>query len=257
MFDLRGKTAIVTGGGSGIGRAISTLFCKQGARVTVLDVDENAVEDTVHRISDAGGDAAALRCDVTDPARVEAAFESAESERGPLDILVNNAGVAHVGTIESTSLADFERVCRINITGAFLCAQAAVRRMVRRKRGVILNMASITALVGVPDRFAYSVTKGAILTMTYSIAVDYVTQGIRCNCLCPARVHTPFVDGFVNRNYPGQEAETYRKLNEYQPIGRMGRPDEVAALALYLCSDEAEFVTGAAYPIDGGVTGMR
>jgi len=256
VFDLHGKTAIVTGGGSGIGQAIARVFGQQGARVAILDLDESAAEETARGIGAAGGEAAAFRCDVTNADAVEANFAAVEARLGPLDILVNNAGIAHVGTIESTSEADFERVCRVNINGAFLCAQAAVRRMVGRKSGVILNMASITALMGVPERFVYSVTKGAILTMTYSIAIDYVAKGIRCNCICPARIHTPFVDGFVKKNYPGQEAETYRKLAAYQPIGRMGKPDEVAALALYLCSDEAAFVTGAAYPIDGGVTSM-
>ncbi|HEY2730005.1 MAG TPA: SDR family NAD(P)-dependent oxidoreductase [Polyangia bacterium] len=256
MFDLHGKTAIVTGGGSGIGQAISKVFGQQGARVAILDVDERAARETARGIDAAGGEAIGLRCDVTHAAGVEEAFAATEAKLGPLSILVNNAGIAHVGTIESTTQADFERVCRVNINGAFLCAQAAVRRMVGRKSGVILNMASIVSLMGVPERFAYSVTKGAILTMTHSIAVDYVSKGIRCNCICPARVHTPFVDGFVKKNYPGREAETYQKLNAYQPIGRMGRPEEVASLALYLCSDEAAFVTGAAYPIDGGVTSM-
>ena len=189
MFDLEGKTAIVTGGGSGIGQAIARLFCRQGARVAILDLDESAAQETARGIGAAGGEAMALRCDVTDARAVEAAFAAAEAKLGPLGILVNNAGIAHVGTIESVSEADFDRVCGVNIKGAYHCAQAAIRRMVGRERGVILNMASITALMGVPERFAYSVTKGAILTMTYSIAVDYVKKGIRCNCICPARVH--------------------------------------------------------------------
>jgi NAD(P)-dependent dehydrogenase (short-subunit alcohol dehydrogenase family) len=135
----------------------------------------------------------------------------------------------------------------------FLCARAAVELMLKQGGGVILNMASITSLIGVPDRFAYSMSKGAVLTMTMSIAVDYMKRGIRCNCICPARIHTPFVDGFVAANYPGREQEQMRKLADYQPLGRMGSPEEVAAMALYLCSDEAAFVTGQAFPIDGGV----
>jgi NAD(P)-dependent dehydrogenase (short-subunit alcohol dehydrogenase family) len=119
--------------------------------------------------------------------------------------------------------------------------------------GVILNMASIASLIGLLDRFAYSMTKGAVLTMTRSIAIDYMKKNIRCNCICPARVHTPFVDRYITQNYPGREQEMFRQLSEYQPIGRMGNPQEVAQLALYLCSDEASFVTGQAYPIDGGV----
>ena len=253
MFDLSGKAALVTGGGSGIGQAIARLFAKQGARVTIVDIQEAEARVTAEAIRAAGGDALAVRCDVSDAAEVKAAFDAAEAASGPVAILVNNAGVAHVGTIETTSEADFDRLYRVNVKGAYLCAQQAIARMLPRGGGVILNMASIASLIGVPDRFAYSITKGAILTMTYSIAIDYMKKGIRCNCVCPARIHTPFVDGYVARSYPGREAETMQKLHHYQPIGRMGRPDEVAALALYLCSDEAAFVTGAAYPIDGGV----
>jgi 2-keto-3-deoxy-L-fuconate dehydrogenase len=253
MFDLHGKTAIVTGGGSGIGQAICQLFARQGARVAILDIQEAEARATAEAIRAAGGSALAIRCDIADAADVKSAFDAAESGAGPLSILVNNAGVAHVGTLETTSEADFDRVCRVNIKGAYLCAQQAIARMVPRGGGVLLNMASIASLIGVPDRFVYSVTKGAILTMTYSIAIDYMKKGIRCNCICPARIHTPFVDGYVAKSYPGREAEMLQKLHQYQPIGRMGRPDEVAALALYLCSEEAAFVTGAAYPIDGGV----
>jgi len=170
-----------------------------------------------------------------------------------LDILVNNAGIAHVGTIERTSEADLDRLYAVNVKGVFLGARAAVPIMLRQGGGVILNMASIASLVGVPDRFAYSMTKGAVLTMTMSIAIDYVKQNIRCNCICPARIHTPFVDQYLARHYAGREREVLQQLSAYQPVGRMGTAEEVAYLALYLCSDEASFVTGQAYPIDGGV----
>ena len=166
---------------------------------------------------------------------------------------MNNAGIAHVGTIEQTRPEDLDRLYAVNVRGVFLCSKAAVTIMLQHGGGVIVNMASIASLVGVPERFAYSMTKGAVLTMTMSIALDYVKRGIRCNCICPARVHTPFVDGYLAKHYPGREAEMMRTLSEYQPIGRMGTPEEVAYLALYLCSDEASFVTGQAYPIDGGV----
>lgn len=253
MFRLDGKSAVVTGAGSGIGAAIATLFARQGAHVSVLDVDAAAAEGTAAAIRAASGSAAALRCDVTNAAQVRATFAKVVSERGSIDILVNNAGIAHVGSVLSTSEADFERVFRVNVKGVYLCAQAAVERMLAQGGGVILNMASIVSHVGIPDRFAYSMSKGAVHTMTMSIAADYVKKNIRCNCISPARVHTPFVDGFLKKNYPGREKEMFQKLSEAQPIGRMGTPEEVAFLALYLCSDEAAFVTGQAYPIDGGV----
>jgi len=253
MFQLHGRIAVVTGGGSGIGAAIATLFAKQGASVAVLDRNDAAAQTMAGAIRDAGGHANALPCDVSDIASVADAFGRLDAAHGRVDILVNNAGIAHVGTIEQTSPEDLDRLYSVNVRGVFLCARAAIDIMLRQGGGVIVNMASIASIVGIPDRFAYSMTKGAVLTMTKSIAVDYVKRGIRCNCICPARVHTPFVDGYLAANYPGREEEMFRSLSEYQPIGRMGKPEEVAALALYLCSDEAAFVTGQAYPIDGGV----
>lgn len=253
MFNLSGKVAVVTGGGSGIGRAIALTFASQGAHLVVLDVDPAAARETAAAITSAGGGAHAAACDVTDRSSVRTTFDRIVASHARLDILVNNAGIAHVGTIEQTSEEDFDRLYRVNVKGVYLCSQAAVSVMVRQGGGVILNMASIVSMIGVPERFAYSMTKGAVLTMTKSVAVDYVKQKVRCNCICPARIRTPFVDGFVSQNYPGREEETMRQLSEYQPMGRMGTPEEVAYLALYLCSDEAAFVTGQAYPLDGGV----
>ncbi len=219
----------------------------------VLDVDERAARDTAAEINSTGGAADAATCDVADRADVRAAFDRIVREHARLDILVNNAGVAHVGTIEQTPEDDFDRLYGVNVKGVYLCSQAAVPVMVRQGGGVILNMASIVSLIGVPERFAYSMSKGAVLTMTKSVAVDYVKQNVRCNCICPARIHTPFVDGFVSAHYPGREAAILQQLSAYQPMGRMGTPEEVAYLALYLCSDEASFVTGQAFPLDGGV----
>jgi NAD(P)-dependent dehydrogenase (short-subunit alcohol dehydrogenase family) len=253
VFKLSGKIAVITGGGSGIGQAISKLFGRQGAHVEVLDVDGRAAADTAAAIVADGGSAAGAACDVSDAAAVTSAFEQVITRTRRLDILINNAGIAHVGNVERTSEDDLDRLYRVNVKGVFLCTRAAVPAMVRQGGGVILNMASIVSFIGVADRFAYSMTKGAVLTMTKSVAIDYVKQGVRCNCICPARIHTPFVDGFVRKNYPGREEAVLQELAEYQPMGRMGTPEEVAYLALYLCSDEASFVTGQAYPLDGGV----
>jgi 2-keto-3-deoxy-L-fuconate dehydrogenase len=254
MFDLQRKVAIVTGAGSGIGAAIARLFGRQGATVVAVDLVEAAAEETALAVTRSGGQASAAACDVSDATAVDAVIGRIASTHPRIDILVNNAGIAHIGSIEQTTPEDFDRLFRVNVRGVYLCARAAVPIMLRQGGGVILNMASIAALVGLPDRFAYSMTKGAVVTMTRSIAVDYVKRGIRCNCICPARVHTPFVDGYLATHYPGREKDMFATLSAAQPIGRMGTTDEIAALALYLCSDEAAFVTGQAYAIDGGVT---
>jgi 2-keto-3-deoxy-L-fuconate dehydrogenase len=253
MFRLDGKTAAITGAGSGIGRAIAKTFADAGARVLILERDLAAGDETRRIVADAGGQALVLECDVASAASVASAFERIARDVTRLDILVNNAGIAHVGSVENTSEADLDRIYSVNVKGVYLCSQAGVKMMLQAGGGVILNLASIASLIGLTDRFAYSMSKGAVLTMTRSIAVDYVKRGIRCNCICPARVHTPFVDGYLRNTYPGREQEMFRTLSEYQPLGRMGTPEEVAALALYLCSDEASFITGQAYPIDGGV----
>ena len=257
MFTLSQKTAVITGAGSGIGQAIALLFAKQGAHVEVLDLKLEAAQVTVDQIITAGGSAHAGALDVGDQAAVKAAFADISARRPKLDILVNNAGIAHIGNVLTTEENDMDRLYRVNIKGVYNCAQAAIERMVAQGGGVVLNMCSIAAQMGLADRFAYSMTKGAVLMMTYSMAKDFIKQGIRCNCIAPARVHTPFVDGYLAATYPGREAEMFQKLSEAQPIGRMAKPDEIAALALYLCSDEASFVTGSSYPIDGGAVNLR
>lgn len=257
MFSLADKTVVITGAGSGIGQAIALLFAQQGAHVEVLDLQQAAAQVTVDQITAAGGSARASACDVGDQAAVQAVFAEIGTRRPRLDILVNNAGVAHIGTVLTTAEADMDRLYRINIKGVYHCSQAAIERMVAQGGGVVLNLCSIAAQMGLSDRFAYSMTKGAVLMMTYSMAKDFIKQGVRCNCICPARVHTPFVDGYLANTYPGREAEMFQKLSEAQPIGRMAKPEEIAALALYLCSDEAGFVTGSAYPIDGGAVNLR
>jgi 2-keto-3-deoxy-L-fuconate dehydrogenase len=248
MFSLENKSVIITGGGSGIGKAISLLFAKQGALVNIVELNQNAAEETVNQIVNEGGTAKAYACNVANQAMVIEVFQ----EIGRADILVNNAGIAHVGNLEATTEEDFNRIFDVNVKGTYNCLFVAIPMMKSHGGGVILNMASVAATVGIKDRFAYSMSKGAVLTMSLSVAKDYLQDNIRCNSISPARVHTPFVDGFLEKNYPHNKAEMFEKLSASQPIGRMGEPEEVAALALYLCSDEAGFVTGCDYPIDGG-----
>ncbi len=248
MFRLNNKTAAVTGSGSGIGKAVALLFAQQGATVHVMDVNEEAVTVTVNEIVSANGKAVPQVTDVTNQQKVKEVFSSI----GKLDILVNSAGVSHVGNVESTTEADFDRLYNVNVKGVYNCLQSAVTTMKQNQHGVILNLASIANNVGLADRFAYSMSKGAVYAMTLSVARDYIHQGIRCNCISPARVHTPFVDGFIAKNYPDKQEEMFQKLSQSQPIGRMAKPEEIASLILFLCSDEASFITGCDYPIDGG-----
>ncbi|GAB4055791.1 SDR family NAD(P)-dependent oxidoreductase [Spirosoma litoris] len=256
MFSLKNKTALVTGGASGIGLAISKTFAQAGASVHILDLNKDQAEQAVDEIKQAGGQAVSHAIDVSNQQQaVELVNQIAEL--GPIHILVNNAGVSHIGTVETTTEADFDRIYRINIKGVYNCLHATIPHLKANGGGVVLNMASIAATVGIPDRFAYAMSKGAVLTMTLSIAKDYLKDNIRCNCISPARVHTPFVDGFIARTYPGREAEMFEKLSKTQPIGRMAEPEEIGALALYLCSDEAGFITGCDYPIDGGFTRLN
>jgi 2-keto-3-deoxy-L-fuconate dehydrogenase len=248
MFSLKGKIAVITGGGSGIGRGIAKVFASQGAFVHIVELNQDAGLAVCEEIEKNGGQAAVHACDVSNQEKVVSLFNSIKH----IDILVNNAGIAHVGKADTTSAADFDRIYNVNVKGAYNCLFAGIPLMKAQGGGVILNLASIAAIVGVADRFAYSMSKGAIYAMTLSVAKDYLADNIRCNSISPARVHTPFVDGFIAKNYPGKEAEMFEKLSKSQPIGRMANPDDIAALALYLCSDEASFITGNDYPIDGG-----
>lgn len=253
MLSLPDKHAIVTGAGSGIGKAVALLLAKQGATVYVADIQEEQARTVVDEITKDGGKAVAKTVDVADQGKVEALFGALPR----LDILINSAGVSHIGTAESTSEADFDRLYRVNVKGVYNCLHAAIPVLRKSGNGVIVNVCSIAATVGIPDRFAYSMTKGAVYSMTLSVARDYLKDHIRCNCISPARVHTPFVDGFLKKNYPGKEQEMFEKLSKTQPIGRMAKPEEVAGLILYLCSDEAGFITGCDYPIDGGFTKLN
>lgn len=255
-LQLDGKNAIVTGGGSGIGAAIARRFAANGASVAILDLDLKAAERLAAEIRESGGAASAHACDVADAASVDSAVGQVVTTQR-LHILSNIAGIAHVGRLETTSEADLDRIYKVNVKGMYHCMRACIGPMKANGGGVILNMASIAGTSGIPDRFAYSMSKGAVIAMTLSVARDYLADNIRCNCISPARVHTPFVDGFLAKNYPGREREMFETLSKTQPIGRMAEPDEVAALAQFLCSDQAAFITGMDYPIDGGFVNLR
>ncbi len=249
-FNLEDKVAIVTGGGSGIGRAISLTLAAQGAEVHIFELDKSKADGTVAEIQKNGGKAQAHNCNIAHQTEVRKEVDRIAS-KGHIDLLINNAGIAHIGDVENTTEADFDRIYNVNIKGVYNCIHCIIPHM-KTNGGVILNMASVAATVGINDRFAYSASKGAVLTMTYSLAKDYLEYKIRCNSISPGRVHTPFVDGYLKANFPGEEKEMFEKLSKTQPIGRMADPQEVADLVLYLCSDEASFITGTDFPIDGG-----
>ncbi len=248
MFQLNNKIALVTGGGSGIGKEVCKVLAKQGAHVIVVDLNADSAKGTIDEITSNGNTAEVLTLDVTNQGTVTTAFEKLKS----LDILVNCAGISHIGSATTTNEADFEKVFQVNVKGVYNCLQAGLNVMKKSGGGSIVNISSIAAKVGLSDRFAYSMSKGAVHAMTMSVAKDYIKDNIRCNSVSPGRVHTPFVDGFLKKNYPGQEAEMFEKLSKTQPIGRMGLPIEVAHQVLYLCSEEAAFITGSDFSIDGG-----
>lgn len=252
LFSLKNKIAVITGGASGIGETIAKVFAKQGAVVCILDIDLLNAERVVEEIKKEEGFAHFYLCDITNHDQVIAVFEKIVQVHHGVQIMVNNAAIAHIGNIETTTEEDMNRLYQVNIKGAYSCLQAAITQMKKSGGGVVLNMASVAAVLGLNDRFGYSMSKGAILTMTYSIAKDYIKDNIRCNAIGPGRVHTPLVDGFIEKNYPGKEEEMFDKLSKTQPIGRMAKPIEIAHLALYLCADESDFVTGSFFPIDGG-----
>ena len=249
---LEGKVTVITGGGSGIGEAICKKFTASGANVIIIDTNEIEGERVAQETN-----AYYLNCDISDPKSVQETFKRIESIHGFTEILINNAGIAHIGKITETSPEDFDKIMNVNVRGSYLCIKASIAAMIKNKKGCILNMASVASNLGIPDRFAYSTSKGAVYTMTLSVARDFIDQGVRCNCICPARVHTPFVDNYLRENYPGNEEEMFKKLEATQPIGRMAKPEEIASLAAYICSDEASFVTGSAFDIDGGFTLLK
>lgn len=243
-FRLDGKVAMVTGGASGIGAATVRAFSEAGAKVVIVDVDEKAAEDLARSLPDAK----AYRCDITNETQVAALFAGLEK----LDILVNNAGIGLVGSISETELPDFQRLFRVNVEGTFLMTRAALPKLIEA-RGAVVNLGSVAGLVGVKRRFAYCATKGAVVALTRQLAVDYPTQ-IRVNCIAPGTVDTPFVEGYLEKYHKHEKEKVREELNTRQPVGRLGRPEEIARLALYLCSPAADFMNGAVIPIDGGWT---
>lgn len=249
MFSLRSKIAIVTGGAKGIGEATCRAFVQQGAMVYVLDVD---ILNAFRVAQDIGKRCEALRCDVTDASAVTSTIDKIAHNQGRLDILVNNAGAGHIGKLDATTEEDLDRMYTINVKSIYYCTRAALPHMKRSGGGSIINLSSIVATVGIPDRFAYSASKGAVAAMTRSIAVDSLEDGIRCNSVAPARVHTPFVDAYLEKYYPDTKDEMFSRLSKAQPLERMATPEEVAALICYLASDESAFLTGASLPMDGG-----
>ncbi len=248
MFSYQNKNVIITGGASGIGKATAILLARQQATVHVLDLDNDAVDQIITEIKANDGRAFGHVADVTNQQKIKEVFNQVNG----VDVLINCAGISHIGKAVTTTEEDFERIFKVNVKGVYNCIHEAIPLMQENKGGVILNLSSVVGSVGIPERFAYSMSKGAIVSMTMSVAKDYINDNIRCNCISPARVHTPFVDNFLAKSYPGKEKEMFDKLSKTQPIGRMAKPEEIAHLILYLCSDEASFITGCDYPIDGG-----
>jgi len=253
LFQLNDKVAVVTGGGSGIGKSCAEVLSSQGAHVFLLELNNSSGEEVAQNIRDTGGQCTFVQCDVGDQESVRRAFQSLDKISGSLDILVNNAGVSHIGNLEDTTEEAMDKVFKVNVKGAFYCLSEAVSRMKTTGGGRIVNIASSAVWVGISDRFAYSMSKAAVANMSLTVAKDYVNKNIQSNSISPGRVHTPFVDQYLARHYPGQETEMFEKLSKTQPIGRMASPDEIAYLALYLSSDEAGFITGSDYIIDGGM----
>ena len=248
MFDFTNKTVVITGGGSGIGKAASVMFARQGAWVHIIEWNEENAKQTMKEIENNSGKVIAHICDVSDQQQIAKVFKSIAT----IDVLINNAGISHIGKADTTSESDFERIFKINVKGIYNCLHEAIPLMKINGKGVILNMCSVAAHTGISERFAYSMGKGAVYSMTLSVAKDYLQDNIRCNCVSPARIHTPFIDDYLKKIYPGREKEMFDALAKTQPIGRMGTTEEVASLILFLCSDEASFITGCDYPVDGG-----
>lgn len=254
---IKDKVALVTGGASGIGKAIVTFLAKNGAHVCLLDKDESSGRTLVQALSTEGLRLSFHHLDVTDQEAYIRLCKTINETYLSIDILVNNAGMAQIGNLEQTSSADFEQIFSVNVAGVYNGMFAVIKYMKAQQSGIIVNIGSIAANVGLKDRFGYSMSKGAVHNITLTVAKDYIDDNIRCNVIAPARVHTPFVDGYLKANYPGRESEMFDTLSKTQPMGRMGRPEEVAHMVGYLCSDAATFITGTCLPLDGGFINLN
>jgi NAD(P)-dependent dehydrogenase (short-subunit alcohol dehydrogenase family) len=243
-FQLDGRKALVTGGASGIGAATCRALARAGASVVIVDIDRNAADALASELPNSS----VLIFDITDERSVKQGLASLAS----LDILVNNAGIGLVGNIEETEQADFQRVFRVNVEGPFLVTKYALPLLIA-SHGSIVNIASVAGLVGIKRRFAYCASKGAVVALTRQLSVDYPTA-IRVNCICPGTVDTPFVEAYLEKYHKHEKEKVRQELNQRQPIGRLGRPEEIANLVLYLSSKEADFINGSVLTIDGGWT---
>ncbi len=253
---LAGKVCVITGAGSGIGQASALRFAAEGGCVIAADVDERAAAETVRRIGDEGGSAAASVVDVADPAAAKRLADEAVAKYGRIDVLFNNAGISGVGTVHETSAELWDRVMAVNVRGVFLVSKFALPHMIERRAGSIINMSSAIAEIGLADRASYAASKGAVLALTRSMQVDYAPFGIRVNALLPGTIHTPFVEKYLRESYPSRE-EGLAAIRKRQLTGEIGKPEDVASAALFLASDESRFVMGSALFVDGGMRGVK
>ncbi|HEV2182800.1 MAG TPA: SDR family oxidoreductase [Candidatus Acidoferrales bacterium] len=252
MQRVSGKVAIITGGGTGIGRACALALAREGAKVGLAARRRDKLEAVTREIVAADGEALAVECEVTDKASVEHAVRAVEERFGKLHIIINNAGAVHVGSVEETSDDDWNRVIAVNLTGTFLMSRAGMPALRRAGGGSIINIGSYLGIVVIKQRAAYCASKGGVTLLTKAMALDHAHENIRVNCICPAMVETEMALGAISR---ATDPAAYRRLRESQiPMGRIGRPEDVANLALYLASDESSWMTGVAFPLDGGVT---
>jgi NAD(P)-dependent dehydrogenase (short-subunit alcohol dehydrogenase family) len=251
---LAGKVAVVTGGGSGIGRAAATLFAREGAALAIVDLAGPAAKQAAEQITGDGGTALAIAADVTDPVQVDQAFGQVSGEFGRVDVLYNNAGVNSSGSVIDATEEDWDRCFAVNAKATFLCSRVAARSMVAAGRGSIVNQGSVAALVGIANFAAYCASKGAVVALTRSMSVDLAPRGVRVNAICPGTVYTPLMEPLLRARGQGDLAAGLALTTAKYPIGRLGTPEEIAAVALFLASDDSSFLTGSVITADGGMT---